>query len=137
VTNRYSIVSHTADTGIETTADTLADAIGNAAFAMFDLMYDLSSVPAEIAIAFSAVAASPEDLLVEVLTGLLLRSELDDVVFSRIAVSESRMRATVRASGATTVGRDLRGPPIKAVTYHELRCEPIASGWMVRVIFDV
>jgi SHS2 domain-containing protein len=137
VTNRYSIVSHTADTGIETTANTLGDAIGNAAFAMFDLMYDLSSIPAETAIAFTTVAASPEDLLVEVLSGLLLRSELGDVVFSRIAVRESRMRATVEASGSTTVGRDLRGPPIKAVTYHELRCESIAGGWMVRVIFDV
>ncbi len=137
MTNRYSIVSHTADTGIETTADTLADAIGNAAFAMFDLMYDLSSIPAETAIAFTTVAASPEDLLVDVLSELLLRSESDDVVFSAIAVRESRMRAAVEASGATTVGRDLRGPPIKAITYHELRCEPVAGGWMVRVIFDV
>jgi len=104
---------------------------------MFDLMYDLSSVPAETSVAFTTVAESPEDLLVDVLSELLLCSESNDVVFSAIAVRESSMRATVHASGATTVGRDLRGPPIKAITYHELRCEPVASGWRVRVIFDV
>lgn len=137
MTHPYSIVSHTADTGIETSARTLAEAIGNAAFAMFDLMYDLSRVPTEMAVTFVVGAPSPEDLLVDVLSELLLRSETDDVVFAAISVQESARRATVDASGATALGRELRGPPIKAVTYHELRCEPTGGGWAVRVIFDV
>jgi len=137
VTHRYDIVEHTADTGIETRGNTLAEAIGNAAFAMFDLMYDLSSVPAGMSVTFESTADSPPDLLVDVLSELLLRSETNDVVFSEFRVHEAGMSATVEAAGAAAVGRELRGPPIKAVTYHRLRCEPAGGDWEIRVIFDV
>ena len=137
MTHRYEIIDHTADTGIETGGDTLADAIGNAAFAMFDLMYDLSSISAETPITFEATAISPPELLVDVLSELLLRSETDDLVFTDFRVHEAGMHATVDAAGASIQGLELRGPPIKAVTYHELRCEPAGDGWEIRVIFDV
>jgi SHS2 domain-containing protein len=137
VTHHYDIVEHTADTGIETRGNTLAEAIDNAAFAMFDLMYDLSSVPATMPVTFESSADSPPDLLVEVLSELLLRSETDDVVFSEFRVHEAGLCAIVEAAGATAVGRELRGPPIKAVTYHRLRCEPAGDDWEIQVIFDV
>jgi SHS2 domain-containing protein len=137
LTHHYSIIDHTADTGIETRGYTLAEAIGNAAFAMFDLMYDLSTMPATMSITFDSTADSPPDLLVDVLSELLLRSENDDVVFSEFRLSEAGMRATVTAAGSSAVGAELRGPPIKAVTYHGLRCEQAGAGWEIRVIFDV
>jgi len=137
LTHRYEIIDHTADTGIETGGDTLADAIGNSAFAMFDLMYDLSSIPAERSVTFELAAVSPPELLVDVLSELLLRSETDDLVFTEFRVFESGMRATVDASVGSMRGLELRGPPIKAVTYHDLECAPAGGGWKVRVIFDV
>jgi SHS2 domain-containing protein len=137
LTHRYEIIDHTADTGIETGGDTLAEAIGNAAFGMFDLMYDLSSISAETSVTFDVAAASPPELLVDVLSELLLRSETDDLVFTEFRVSERGMRATVTAAGASIQGLELRGPPIKAVTYHDLRCEPTGDGWKIRLIFDV
>jgi SHS2 domain-containing protein len=137
LTHHYTIIDHTADTGIETRGTTLAEAIGNAAFAMFDLMYDLSTMPATMSISFDLTADSPSDLLVDVLSELLLRSENDDIVFSDFRVHEAAMRATVEASGSSAVNEELRGPPIKAVTYHGLRCEPAGAGWEIRVIFDV
>ena len=137
MTHHYTIIDHTADTGIETRGNTLAEAIGNAAFAMFDLMYNLSTMQATMSITFESTADSPSDLLVDVLSELLLRSESDDVVFSDFRVRETGMRATVEAAGSSAVGEELRGPPIKAITYHGLRCEQAGAGWEVRVIFDV
>ena len=137
MTHRYEIVEHTADTGIETGGDTLADAIGNAAFGMFDLMYDLSSVSAETSVTFQVTAISPPELLVDVLSELLLRSETDDLVFTEFRVHATEMHATVDTAGAPIQGLELRGPPIKAITYHDLRCEPTGDGWEIRVIFDV
>jgi len=137
LTHRYEIIDHTADTGIETRGDTLAEAIGNAAFAMFDLMYDLSSIPAVTSVTFEVAAVSPPELLVDVLSDLLLRSETADLVFTEFRVLESGMRATVDAAAASMRGLELRGPPIKAVTYHDLECAPTDDGWKVRVIFDV
>jgi SHS2 domain-containing protein len=104
---------------------------------MFDLMYDLSSIPAETSVTFDVAASSPPELLIDVLSELLLHSETDDVVLVEFRVIEGGMRATVDAAGASMEGIELRGPPIKAVTYHELRCEPVGDGWEVRVIFDV
>ena len=137
MTYRYTIVAHTADTGIETRGGTLAEAIGNAAFAMFDLMYDLSSVPSTMPITFDSTGDSPPDLLVDVLSELLLRSETDDIVFSEFRVHDTEVGATVEAAGAPVGERELRGPPIKAVTYHRLRCRQAEAGWEIRVIFDV
>jgi SHS2 domain-containing protein len=104
---------------------------------MFDLMYDLSSVPATTSVRFTSAADSPPDLLVDVLSELLLRGETDDVVFSDFRVQEAGMSTIVEAAGAPATGQELRGPPIKAVTYHRLTCEPAGDDWHVRVIFDV
>ena len=137
MTHRYEIIDHTADTGIETYGDTLADAIGNAAFAMFDVMYDLSSISTETSVTFETAAVSPPELLVDVLSELLLRSETADLVFTEFRVHTAGTRATVDAAGASISGLELWGPPIKAVTYHDLRCEPVGDDWEIRVIFDV
>lgn len=133
----YTIVSHTADTGITTHGETLAEAIGNAAFAMFDLMYDLSSVALDRSVTVTADASSAEDLLVDVLSGLLFVSETHDLVLGEFRVDEEALYATVTAAGSSSRAVELAGPPIKAITYHDLQCEPDRDGWAVRVIFDV
>ena len=118
LTHHYTIIDHTADTGIETRGTTLAEAIGNAAFAMFDLMYDLSTMSATMSITFDSTADSPCDLLVDVLSELLLRSENDDVVFSDFRVHEAGMRATVEAAGSSAVNEELRGPLGRGLSFH-------------------
>ena len=154
----YEVVSHTADTGIVTRADSLEAVIANAAFAMFDLMYDVDGsvpgvgVPFEIAVAAGETESpspavpglppmggetEPPDLLVAVLGELLYRSEVDGLAFGDFAVRVDYDRAVVRGRGYPVESLPVQGPPIKAVTYHELRCEPTDDGWVARVIFDV
>lgn len=133
----YEALSHTADTGIITRADTLADVIANAAFAMFDLVYDTVDATAERNFDFVARADDAPDLLVEVLTELLYLSEAEDVAFSVFDVRADVRRAVVHAFGFSTADVELRGPPIKAVTYHDLRCEQVGDRWEAQVIFDV
>ena len=41
---RYEVLAHTADTGILAHGASLAEAFENAAFGMFDLVFDLSGV---------------------------------------------------------------------------------------------
>jgi SHS2 domain-containing protein len=136
---RYEVLSHTADTGIVTLADSLEAVIANAAFAMFDLMYDVDDsapgggVPLEIAVA----AEEPPDLLVGVLSELLYRSEVDGLAFGAFEVRADDDRTLVRARGYRVELLEVQGPPIKAVTYHDLRCELTDEGWVARVIFDV
>jgi SHS2 domain-containing protein len=134
---RYEVVSHTADTGIVTRADSLEGVIANAAFAMFDLMYDVDgSVPgSEVEIAIAS--AAPPDLLVAVLSELLYRGEVDGLAFGDLEVRVDDDRALVTAHGYPVESLEVQGPPIKAVTYHDLRCELTDEGWVAQVIFDV
>ena len=133
----YEILPHTADTGIVTYGDSLEDVIGNAAFAMFDLMYDLDGAGEGVAVEFVFDDVEPPDLLVNVLSELLAESEADDIACSAVDASTRGAHLIVTASAHPIDDLDPVGPPIKAVTYHDLRCEPTEDGWLAQVIFDV
>jgi len=138
MTERYSVLSHTADTGIEAAGADLAELIGCLAFGMFDLMYDLDALSPGEETALDVPAGAPAELLVDVLSELLYRSETLDVAYRDIGVAVSDTAATVTARACPTAGAALTGPPIKAITYHELLVEQLPDGtWRGRVIFDV
>jgi protein archease len=133
----YRVLDHTADTGIETEAGSLEAVIANAAFAMFDLMYELRDAGPGAPVEVEVDLAPPPDLLVSVLGELLYRSEADDVAFTGVAVRRDGERLVVDAKAVPSGSLELSGPPIKAITYHDLRCEEDEDGWHAQVIFDV
>lgn len=135
--SRYEVLSHTADTGITTTGPSRDAVIANAAYAMFDLMYDLESLPAGTTVRFEVERLPPDELLVSVLSELLFRSEADGAVFTGVTIEEGEGRVAVTATAHPSEHLAAIGPPVKAVTYHELRCEPTDDGWFAQVIFDV
>ena len=135
---RYRVLPHTADVGIVATGATIEEAFENAAFGMFDLMFDLSAVSGGEECRVEAAAETRAELLVAWLSALLAEAEIRGLVFSRFVVeqmTEGSLRGT--AAGTTVAGLELRGPPVKAVTYHDLAVEQVPGGWLVRVIFDV
>jgi SHS2 domain-containing protein len=135
---RYEALSHTADTGIVASGASLAEAFENAAFGMFDLMFDLSGVPASEECRVEVEAESLGELLVAWLSALLAEAEIRNLALSRFVVEESAgksLRGT--AWGGPFSRLELRGPPVKAVTYHDLAVEQGPGGWRARVIFDV
>ncbi len=48
-----------------------------------------------------------------------------------------RTSVHVRAGGVNTANVELTGPPIKAVTYHDVAVSGTDHGWYGRVYFDV
>ncbi len=135
---RYRILPHTADVGIAASGTTLAEAFENAAFGMFDLMFDLSAVEAAEECRVEASAETDGELLVAWLSALLAEAEIRGLAFGRFRVEMlAGGRLSGLAAGARSDARELRGPPVKAVTYHDLAVEESPEGWEVRVIFDV
>lgn len=135
---RYRVIAHTADTGIVAHGATPAEAFANAAYGMFDLMFDLSRLGAGEECAVEAQAETADELLVAWLSALLAEAEIRGLAFSRFTVDElgeGIVRGT--AQGVPTAGLELRGPPVKAVTFHDLAVEQLPGGWEARVIFDV
>lgn len=138
MSGRYRVFSHTADTGIEAEAPTLADIYATCAYGMFDLMVELEGLTAVDEVVVRAAAGEPSQVLVDLLSELLATSEIDGVVFCTFATRTGTETEVEIVAGAVPVAEvELRGPPIKAVTYHDLTVAPTATGWFARVLFDV
>ncbi len=56
---RYSIIDHTADIGLEAEGDTLDNAFENAAYGMFDILTDGSSIACTNSLEAISIRASP------------------------------------------------------------------------------
>lgn len=134
----YEVLDHTADTGISATGDTLARLVGALAIGMFELMAEVETCPEGYSVEFEVSAATTEDLVFEALSELLYRSEVEDLLFCDfdIEVREDQ-KLWIRASGVPTSQVELSGPPIKAVTYHEIEATETDEGWSATVYFDV
>jgi SHS2 domain-containing protein len=135
----YRVLSHTADTGIEATADSLPALIGDLATGMFGLMAEVAPDSAERWIELRVESSTEEDLAVDALSALLYHSEVEDLLFCAFQVEKEpdALALKVRAGGIPVEVVESSGPPIKAVTYHDLVVEERDGGWYGRMYFDV
>lgn len=105
---------------------------------MFHMVAGSRDQQATGSIEFVVASPSPEDLVVDVLSQLLYESEVRDAVFRDIEVDETGSLTFRIGANSVPIRKVLvQGPPIKAVTYHDLRVCRTADGWEGRVFFDV
>lgn len=134
----YRILDHTADTGIEASADSLASLIDQLATGMFALMAPVEPCPEETTVEVEVAAPTLEDLIVDVLSELLYEAEINDLILCGFHTTLlGPTRARVKTGAVATSDVDLAGPPIKAVTYHDLTVSNTDGSWFGRVYFDV
>jgi len=134
----YRELPHTADTAIEVDGESIAGLFANAAFAMFDLMVDLDALSPVLERVVAVSADSVDEVLVALLSELIALSEIEGFVpcrFKASHASETGVELTMGVAPAAHAA--LRGPPVKAVTYHELLVEELSSGWRAHLVFDV
>ncbi len=129
-------LEHTADTGIEVRGASVAELFAEAARGMFSLIYGTTGKASEKA-SVSLSADTLEDLLVDWLSELLYLSEARGVAFSHFVVRLDDHVLQAEAEGVSSEEAELIGPPIKAVTYHQLQVSQDSDGWRASVIFDV
>lgn len=134
----YRFLSHTADVGLEATAPSFTGLVETLAAGMFALIADIRPCVPEREITVTVAAETPEELVVDALSDLLYRSEVDDIVFCEFEALQADDGAlTVTARGVDAVAAPLTGAPVKAVTYHDLDLRSAGSTWYARVFFDV
>ena len=134
----YTVLSHTADTGIEATAASFPELLCELATGMFELMGRPAADAAQQTVAVDVESSNPAELVVDALSELLYQSEVEDLFLFRFdvaTIAPAGVRITAVGVGNTAV--DLIGPPIKAVTYYDLAVEETDAGWYGRVYFDV
>lgn len=133
----FRILSHTADTGIEATAPSFPDLLAELARGMFATMAIPTADGPTGSISIEIEAGSLVDLVVDTLSELLYRSEIEDLFLHEFRVKGSTKMVTVEASAIPRRHVEQTGPAIKAVTYHDLTVEQRPEGWYARVYFDV
>jgi len=137
-TKRYEVVSHTADIAFIAYGSTLEEVFENAAFATFDVVFDLAAASGRITRPIVADGDTPEELLVSWLNELLAEAETRGLAFSRFGVDRLEEGGVQGWAGGDPIDETpLIGAPVKAATHHDLVIVEIPEGWWVRVVLDV
>lgn len=134
----YTVLSHTADTGIEATAASFPELLRELATGMFELMGSAQPNATEQSVTVDVYSTSSQELVVDALSELLYLSEVEDLFFYRFDVAATGPGGIrITAAGVRNAAIELTGPPIKAVTYHDVAVEETEVGCYGRIYFDV
>lgn len=136
---KYIFIDHTADIGIDVFGTTLYELFSNAAFAMFDIITDISRVEGKNEYKVKVCGIDREQLLVNWLSELLYLHEVKNLLFKDFTVTgihETQLNASLRGE-AFIEKKHVIKTEIKAVTYHNLSIIKENRQWRARVIFDL
>ncbi|MGQ9604160.1 MAG: archease [bacterium] len=135
----YELIEHTADLGIEVTADNLKGIFVNSALALFDLMVGIENIQKVVKRELGVSGRDQTELLVAWLNELLYVYSVEKLVFAGFEDVELRPDSIeVIAYG------ELFDPEkhevhieVKAATYHGLSLSKVDGLWKARIIFDI
>lgn len=137
--NFYQIIDHTADIGIEVTADTREELFAKAARAFCDLICDCKTIKRKVERKLAVIRPDSASLLQGFLNELLYLFETKHELYSsvvRIRFQDNGLMAVVCGEKIDPKRHEIK-TGIKGVTYHQLRVWQEGDEWKARVIFDV
>lgn len=135
----YELFEHTADLGLRVRAADLDTLFAEAAQALFAaIVEDPGSVQPLQQIDVELADEDRAYLLFDWLRELLYRFDSEHLLCSRFAVQVRADGLTGKAWGEPfDPDRHALAHEVKAITYHGLRVEPDAGGWLAEVIVDI
>ncbi|MCJ7635360.1 archease [Candidatus Bathyarchaeota archaeon] len=143
LTKRFEFLEHTADAYIAAYGKSLAQAFENAALAMFETMTDTKGVREIEENSIEVVARDEQDLLFSWLEVLLLKFEVENILFSRFKVNPIEKTSEGYILKARMWGepfdreRHKSKTDVKAVTYHRMEIIKDGSEVTVKFILDI
>jgi SHS2 domain-containing protein len=139
----FEFLEHTADAYIAAYGKDLARAFENAAVAMFDVMTQVEKVRAKVEDEVEAKGSDEYALLYSWLEALLVKSELNRMLYSKFKVSELlqdsdgfELKAKIWGE-AFDPKRHLQKVGVKAVTYHRMEIIKAPGKITLKFILDV
>jgi len=135
----YETFEHTADLGLRVRAATLNELFADAALGLFSMIVpDLLAVRPLETVSLKIVGQPTDLLLFDWLNELLYTFEVRHLLLAQfeVAVNEQGLTATARGEPIDR-GRHVLDHEVKAITYHGLKLERTAEGWLAEVIVDI
>lgn len=135
----YEFFDHTADLGFRIIAESWAQLLIEAAECLYAAMLDDPTRIREQQVdSFEIVGTDPEYLLFDWLRELLMRTEIDGIVYHRFAITITEQGLHGQAWGEPLdLTRHELSHEVKAITYHGLSVAETPTGWMAEVIVDI
>ncbi len=135
----HELFDHTADLGFRIRAADLDALFAEAGACLLASMVDVpSAVVAKISQAVAIEGTDREYLLFDWLRELLARSDEARMLWCRFDVSVTPAGLTATISGEPfDPARHLLSREVKAITYHGLKIEDVADGFLAEVIVDI
>ncbi len=135
----YETFEHTADLGLRVRAPDLDTLFAEAAACLFSaIVEDLGTVRPDRRIDLKIDGAEREYLLFDWLRELLYRFDSSHLLLSRFEVRVGEAGLEGAAWGEPfDPARHALAHEVKAITYHGLKVERAADGWLAEVIVDI
>src|SRR4030042_2116013 len=139
----YKFLEHTADAYVAAYGKDLAKAFENAAVAMFDVMTEVEKVSPLTEDHVEANGDDEQELLYSWLEALLVKSEINGMLYSKFEVSELNQDSNGFRLKAKIWGekfdaeRHLQKVGIKAITYHRMEIVKTPEQVTLKFILDI
>lgn len=136
---RYETFDHTSDVGIRVFGATEKEIFANAAYALFDLLTDMTSIRVCQSREIAVEGLDREDLLVRWLSELLFLCEGEGHLFrefSILSLTSTSLKAVAQGEIFDPARHEFK-TEIKAVTYHQVEVAQREGMWVGKVIFDI
>lgn len=135
----YSTFEHTADVGLNVSADDLNTLFAEAARGFLSILVDEpTQVLPKQAVGIEVEGPDLEYLLFDWLNELLFRFETEHLLLSEFDVSVDERGLTAQARGEIfQPERHKLAHEVKAITYHQLEVKETSAGWQARFIVDI
>jgi SHS2 domain-containing protein len=135
----FELLEHPADIGFRAYGATLEELFSSCAGALVSIILDPSAIRPVESISISGMGGDLESLLVNWLNEVLYYVDGRRVALAEFAVThvnETKVECIARGEA-----RDRERHPsrvaVKAVTYHQLKVERTADGWVADVYVDI
>ena len=135
----YETFEHTADLGLRVRAPDLNTLFAEAARGLFAcVVEDLDSVGQRERLDVALPGDDPAYLLFDWLNELLFRFDTEHKLYSRfeVRVDDAGLKGTAWGEPLDRARHALEHE-VKAITYHNLKVEQYADGWLAEVIVDI
>jgi len=140
---KFEFLEHMADAYIAAYGEDLAGAFENAALAMFDVMTDVERIGSEVEDSVEVVAEDEYALLYSWLEALLVKFEVEKMVYSKFKVlslnwTSDGFRLKAKIWGEKfSVEKHVQKVGVKAVTYHRMEIVKEPDRVTLKFILDI
>jgi SHS2 domain-containing protein len=134
----YEYFDHTADVGLRVRAGDRESLFADAGRGLSGLLVDRLPREREVVRSIELDGAADDLLLFDWLSELLYAFDTEQLVFGHFTVRLEGQHLSAEAAGRRVdPEHDRLLHEVKAVTYHGLKVERTASGWLAEVILDI